>query len=275
VFENMKMCNAVLAASSILVVLTMLSAGQDASTYGTKVEAGDPDVGLPLSSFSAVAVSGAATPQSLAFISYWDIGSTPGIYDDKDPVYLQFGSVPFGANRIVREGNIRLTGWGSNAAGSKVRAGDSDIGQQVVPWFPQVVSLASGFYFLNAVAGPGYDLGDPVYLHLTPSGLTTTTNDVRITPFAGFPAGSKVSLADSDAAKPLTPLKLIAPPIINGLNGGPMPASTILQVSGLMFFNANGNYAGGLPIYDADDPVYLHAGTANPPVVSPNDVRLS
>jgi hypothetical protein len=149
------------------MLLTILSVGQCVAEFGTKVQAGDPDVGLPLSPFSAVGgTGGGVTTQAFAFVSYWDIGSTPGIYDDKDPVYLQFGSAPGTAARIAREGNVRLTDCGPYSAGSKVKAGDSDIGQQLLPWAPAVFAsgIATGFYYMNVVGGGGYSLGDPIFI---------------------------------------------------------------------------------------------------------------
>jgi len=256
----------------------MLACGQAAAqgTFGTKVNAGDPDVGLPLSAFSTIPAggSGTATPQSSVFLSYWDIGSTPGLYDDKDAVYLQFGSAPFGASRIIRANNIRLTGWDSYAPGSYVKATDSDIGQQLLPWnlataFP--AGAATGFGFMNLAGGAGYDLKDPIYLKAgSATGANTGTNDIRITSVAGFPAGSRISLSDPDAAKPLTQFYvggLATPPA-----GPQFPASAVVPVAQLAFFNANGNTQGALPIYDEGDVVYFDIAPFF--IVSPNDVRL-
>ena len=264
------------------LLLILGSAWASDCTFGTKVEAGDSDVGLPLSPFSAfVGITGATAAQINVGVSYWDIGSSPGVYDDKDPVYLQFGSSnpsTGGPNRIVRDGNIRLTDWGPYSAGSKVKAGDSDIGQQLLPWGgASSFILAGGFYYMNVVGGPGYDLGDPVYLKLAPPTLNTNTNDIRITPFAGFPAGSKVSLGDPDAARPLVALWAWAP--VLPVDGQPKLAAPRSLVARLAFFNANGNVnAIGAPIYDGDDPVYLSTAVAFGPgthPVVPNDIRLS
>ena len=71
----------------ILLCLTIIASGQAAAqqTFGTKVNAGDPDVGLPLSAFSPIGGTGGGTTfQNNAYLSYWDIGSTPGLYDDQD-----------------------------------------------------------------------------------------------------------------------------------------------------------------------------------------------
>jgi len=251
-------------------------------TFGTKVKAGDEDVGIPLSLFSAsVGTPPAIMIQFNAWVSYWDIGTTPGFYDDQDVAYLQFGSNIFGPLRIVRANNIRLTGWGPYPAGSYVKPGDSDIGQILVQ--PPQAGLPSGiqadFYYMDVIGGAGYDVGDPVYLkvqspiHLFGPPLTGT-NDIRITANAGFPAGSRVSLNDPDAAKPLT---LFMPPVAIPPAGGPIPTSPAvgLAVAQLGFFNANGNVIappGSQAIYDDGDVVYFDINPLG--VVSPNDIRL-
>jgi hypothetical protein len=263
---------------STLICLMILISGQTAAQqFGTKVLAGDPDVGLPLSAFSdipAAGGSGTATTQWNVYLSYWDIGSTPGLYDDKDAVYLQFGSANTGANRIIRANNIRLTGWNNYPAGSYVKAIDSDIGQQLLPWnfvtaFP--AGSSTGFGFMNLAGGAGYDLGDPIYLKAgSNTGANTGTNDIRITPVAGFLSGSRMSLSDPDAARPLTPFYvggLATPPA-----GPQSPATAVSPVAQLAFFNANGNTQGAWPIYDGGDVVYFDIAPLF--VVSPNDVRL-
>jgi len=288
--------------SAMLVVgliLVLLVAGQAAAQiFGTKVNVGDPDLGLPLSLFTATpfGMGGTGTApapggaQGCVWLSYWDIGSTPGIYDSEDVVYLQFGSATGAgvATKIVKANDIRMTAWGSHPAGSKVKPEDSDIGQQVHPnpvfpgWAQFPSAGGTGFYFMNVEDGPAYNLGDPVYLKA--GGVTpgiTDTNDIRITPISNFPAGSRMSLSDPDAARPLTPFFI--KPALPGPAAGPAATTGIAgsPIAQMAFFNANGNIHSpppGLPapvgaaIYDYPDWVYFDVVPLG--VVSPNDVRL-
>lgn len=271
----------------------MLASGlaEAQGTYGTKVQAGDPDVGLPLSNFATIGLGLAWPPdpagQASFWISYWDLNAN-GLYDDQDVAYLQFGSTNIlpPAQRIVRANNIRLVGWGAYPAGSYVAASDSDAGQQLNTVPPVVYALPSafavGFYYLNVAGGAGYDMGDPVYLKTLSTGNappTAGTNDIRITANAGFPAGSRVSLADPDAGLPLTPFKLVSSiPLIKNAIGGPTNTATIVNIASLMFFNANGNVLGtpaGSAIFDDGDVAYLHVGAGGAgAAVGPGDIRL-
>jgi len=251
----------------ILLSLAILASGQAAAqgTYGTKVQTGDQDVGLPLSQYSGV--------QAVAAVYYWDIGSTPGIYDDNDVAYLKFG---LGFPPQVQTNSIRLTGFAAYPAGSYVQPTDSDVGQTLVMPPPPLPSAGlTSFYYMDATGGLGYDMGDPVYLKaISPSVPTTPpiteTNDIRITANAGFPAGSRVSLNDPDSAKPLTPFMASTP-------GGIIGTLQRTPIAKLAFYNANGNVnIAGQPIYDQGDVVYLDItpGIATNPLVSPNDIRL-
>ncbi|MCK9564869.1 MAG: hypothetical protein M0Q43_02320 [Methanothrix sp.] len=267
----------------ILLCLAILASGQAAAqqTYGTKVNAGDPDVGLPLSNFAAIGIP----PQNGVYVSYWDLNAN-GIYDGQDVPYLQFGSSNTPGLRFVQASNIRLTEWESYPAGSYVKPTDSDMGKPLITtppnlpsaWFP---NGPVSFYYLDVVGSTGYDLGDPVYLKvLSPTFAPINgvgTNDIRITANAGFPAGSKVSLNDPDAGKPLTFFKLI--PFAAGIQnaGGPFLAGGRIPIAQLAFYNANGNTnPAGFPIYDDGDVVYFDIAPGNPanPIVSPNDIRL-
>ena len=272
-------------AICIFLCLALISGLAEAQqNFGTKVKSGDSDVGLPLSQFAAIPVPGAAALgwQNNFWISYWDLNAN-GLYDDQDVPYLQFGSylVP-PAQRIVRANNIRLTGWGTYPAGSYVKGSDSDMGQQLNTIPPLAYALPSagavGFYYLDVAGSAGYDPDDPVYLKvLSAPPLTLGTNDIRITAYASFPAGSRVSLADPDAGKALTLFKA-AP----GVAGGPTATGpNAAPIATLMFYNANGDIASSPPnplgsaIFDDGDVVYFHVGApGTPPAVGPNDIRL-
>ncbi len=256
-----------IASIAILLCLVLLASGQAAAQqFGTKVQSGDPDVGLPLSGFSPFV---GIPPQNPAFLAYWNIGSTPGLYDDQDVAYLEFGGSP-----VVKANDIRLTGWGAYPAGSYVKPGDSDIGQTTTPPPPLPSWPSIRFYYMN-VAGGGYDLGDPIYLKAISAAfpVMTNANDIRITANAGFPAGSRVSLNDPDAAKPLTSFMPV--PAIPAA-GGPLFTAPAAPIAQLAFYNANGNvlgvFPGSQPIYDEGDVVYFDVTPVN--IVSPNDVRL-
>jgi hypothetical protein len=173
---------------------------------------------------------------------YWDLG-TAG-YDQGDIVYLHLTT----ANN-VSPNDIRVTSFGALAAGTKVTANDNDIGMHLTAFSEYSIA------FTNLYGGPGYDFEDPVYLHIGAAG-PTATNDIRLNKIDGLDAGTKVLDYHGDHNKPLTS----------------MPSY------GIRFFNSNGNYNGGTPLYDFADSVYLDLSmpSANPNgFVAVNDVRLS
>ena len=109
--------------------------------------------------------------------------------------------------------------------GSKVLPGHSDIG---MPLHRLPAETTIAFWDIGT---PGYDVDDPVYLHISYStSCTTNANDVRLSFFGNVSPGSKVRFNDSDMNKPLTRLPSI-----------------------ICFLNENGSQA-----YDLNDPVYLH-----------------
>lgn len=117
--------------------------------------------------------------------------------------------------------------------GSKVQPVDTDIGrplQTLAPPNPLPLVWSIEYWETGLVAG--YDDSDIVYLHFGPIGGTINANDVRLTPFDGNLAGSKVKPPDNDIGKTLTPGFTIAWADING----------------------------GILQYDLDDPVYAHFG---------------
>jgi hypothetical protein len=109
--------------------------------------------------------------------------------------------------------------------GSKVLLGHSDIG---MPLHRLPAETTIAFWDIGT---PGYDVDDPVYLHISYStSCTTNANDVRLSFLGNVSPGSKVRFNDSDMNKPLTRLPSI-----------------------ICFLNENGSQA-----YDLNDPVYLH-----------------
>ena len=75
--------------------------------------------------------------------------------------------------------------------GSKVRAGDTDVGDLLSNFTPTVPTVR----FLDLGAS-GLDTNDVAYLA---QGTTVVLpNDIRLTPFAGYPAGTRVKVLDPD-----------------------------------------------------------------------------
>ena len=228
------------------------------STFGTKVMSDDRDVGRPLEAFATLS----APSQAPANIMYWDIGPTPGIFDEGDVLYLQFGGAPFNA----RTNDIRLTPFGIYPAGSKVTAANHDINVPLTAFLapnPRIVYVDEGGAIGN------YDLGDPVYIKTT-GGLRIRTGDVRLTSSTNGVAGSKVLDSDPDNGA-LSVVLHPNPPTFN------LPWGTTCQIR---FYNANGNAfsppPSDEPIYDFPDDVYLDmiVGGGHGHVM-PNDIRLN
>jgi hypothetical protein len=112
-----------------------------------------------------------------------------------------------------------------NPFGSKVLLGHSDIGNPLNR-LPDETTIA--FWDIGT---PGYDVDDPVYLHISYStSCTTNANDVRLSSLGNFSPGSKVRFNESDMNRPLTRIPSI-----------------------ICFLNENGSKK-----YDLNDPVYLH-----------------
>lgn len=109
--------------------------------------------------------------------------------------------------------------------GSKVLPADWEIGR---PLFSLSTETTVAFWDIGT---PGYDEGDPVYLHIGPSASgTTNANDVRLTFLDDLAAGSKVTFRDPDMNMPIKNLP-----------------------STISFLDLYGSRA-----YDLNDPVYLH-----------------
>jgi hypothetical protein len=211
--------------------------------FGTKVLAGDSDIGRPLF----------AMPPGTD-ICFWDTG-TPG-YDHDDVVYL---TVPPKSN--VKEYDIRLTPVGDHPEGSKVNRLDNDIGM------PLKTFKGSAICYLNLYNSLNYDLADPVYFHQSAT-VYSIVNDVRLntTPLIEFTTGNefkpgtKIEDFDLDLNKYFgtLPSKLVKLPLPNG--------SSVLG-----FFDENGN-----GVYDFKDDVYMNYPQGVPKgSVAVNNIRLS
>jgi hypothetical protein len=224
------------AALSILVlalVATSASSANDEMHYGSKVVVNDLDESRALSPFYM-------GPE----FAFWD-GGIVGVFDRDDVVYINIDPT----DDVVSENDIRLTPFGDLPAGSQVAKADNDIGKPLTK-FGTATTPRAELRFLDAGGDRAYNLEDPIYLNVVPGEINP--NDVRITNYKGFSAGSRVKDDDPD----------------NGLKTSTLPGM-------LSFFNTNGNINnGGYAIYDRGDIVYMD--TQYPfYVVTINDVRLS
>jgi len=235
-------------------LLFVLSLNGAVGQFGSKVMAGDADIGRFLEDF----------PQPLnPTLGYWDTGANPGIYDDGDTIYLDMLG-----NNIIDSNDIRLTDYAGYRAGTKVTSMDNDINKPLSP----LPGQAAGIYYADLYGSQGYDFRDPVYvLAMTPAaiGARTATKDVRLGPVLGLSPGTKVLDYHPDRDGPAIPM------IVPISAGGP--------VATLRFYNANGNVNGiGDPIYDYSDDVYIDISLPSVAMggypfgfVVPNNIRLT
>jgi len=137
-----------------------------------------------------------------------------------------------------------LAGASEYEFGTKVLAEDRDIGRALYN-FP-----TSDIRYWDIGPNPGiYDTGDILYLAKNSPFTVVTANDIRITPFEYFPAGSKVRAGDEDMDMPLAAFPAGRAIVYLDLYGSSLP-----------------------PVFDLQDPVYFHTATAN---IITNDVRLT
>lgn len=129
-----------LLLASIIVMVSPVSSS--VYPFGSKVQAGDLDIGRPLFRLPAETT-----------VAFWDIG-TPG-YDEEDPVYLHIGP---SASGTTNANDVRLTFIANVSPGSKVIFQDPDMNKPI----KQLSSIIS---FLDIHGSRAYDLDDPVYLH--------------------------------------------------------------------------------------------------------------
>lgn len=220
-----------------LLFLFMGLAGASEYAFGTKVLAGDSDIGRPLFALPAGTT-----------VAFWDTGVVPG-YDDTDVVYLV---TPPAASFTVKSNDVRLTRFGMLPPGTKVTPIDNDIGMPLTP-FP----TGSAIIYLDLFGSQAYDLGDPVYVHRG-SAFITLVNDVRLNVTSGFGLipGTKLRDFEPDLNKVIAAALV---PLPKGPGGS------------LAFFDVNGN-----GVYDYWDDVYMNVPSGAPGgAITVNNVRLS
>jgi hypothetical protein len=217
----------------LALAATSASGNGDQLHYGSKVMVNDMDESRALSPFYM-------GPE----FAFWD-GGIVGVFDREDVVYINIDPT----SDVVSENDIRLTPFGDLPAGSQVAKADNDIGKPLTK-FGTATTPRAELRFLDTGGDRAYNLDDPIYLNVVPGEINS--NDVRITNYKGYPAGSRVNDTDLD----------------NGLKTSTLPGM-------LSFFNTNGNINnGGYAIYDRGDIVYMD--TQFPfYVVTINDVRMS
>jgi hypothetical protein len=246
---------ALLAIGLVTIGLGMSAASEYA--FGTKVEAGDTDIGRPLNNLFS-------PPPTGATVMIWDIGPNPGFYDQDDVLYL----VRYPSPATVTANVIRLTPFGDYPAGSKITPQDKDIGMPLSA-MPGAFPAGGSFVILDLYGTSAfktpllqqYDLEDPVYWHRSLWNFATETNDVRLSKISDLLVpGTKLNDFDPDHSKPVALLD-----VWQALPSSPQ--------SWLKYYDANGN-----GIYDCPDDVYLIRPIPGGPKglqVTINSVRLS
>ena len=225
----------------ILMAFLFVSTAASALEYGSKVTSADPE------DDEAKALSPFYAGPEFAFIDL----SNNGIFEPNDPVYLNINP----SDGTVSENDVRITPFGTLAAGTQVQAFHPDHDKALIRFGTYRYPAAELRYF-DMDGDKSYSINDPVYLDFNPGEVSA--GDVRITgypgifPLIGLEPSTRVSDADPDSGKPTTTLPGI-----------------------FSFYNANGNINnGGWAVYDGGDIIYLD--TQYPfNAVSVNDIRLS
>ena len=127
------------------------------------------------------------------------------------------------------------------------------------------LSAAQRILYVDTDASLAYDQLDTVYLDVDGANFVVSPLDIRLTPAAGFPAGSQVQVGDGDVGDVLTPIP--GRPGVSAVRYWDMPRSS--PGGGMPFLNG---------LYDLSEPVYIDMDaplTAGRNVISINDVRLT
>lgn len=184
-------------------------------SFGSKVIEGETDIGKMIYDFTASPV-----------FAYWDVGLTGGKFDSQDVAYLHLND----GILTVNPGDIRLTGYSHHPAGSRVGAEDIDTNKNLTA-FPNDWKLV----FVDQTLGDGYDLADPVYIHLNGTSSKIERFDIRISDSTYGKAGTLVDGNSPDRGIPFIDL-----------------------IYHVRFYNLNGNMkSDGTPVCNGMDPVYL------------------
>ena len=216
--------------------------------YGTKITE---------SRIDAVHVLGTPNQNAPFQLGYWDV--TGNGYTSGDPVYIDVNAgMPLDGSGISSPGDVRLTPYGPNGAGSQmILATDPDMGM------PLTFIPLDWVDFLD-MTGDGYTPDDPVYVDMGNDWIVSV-NDVILsegTASAGTP-GSKVVPGSPYLNRQLTDFVTTIP---GGIN--------------INYFDANGDgwyqniIVGPLPLaLGIGDYVFLDVGRQG--YSSANDVRLT
>jgi len=129
--------------------------------------------------------------------------------------------------------------------GSKVQPNDADESKALNRFY-----VDPEFAFYDGNTRGLFEPEDPVYIHINPADSVVDVNDVRLTQFGIFPAGSQVRITDPDVGYPLSHF---------GTSG--------FHRAEVRYFDVDGNKA-----YNLDYPVYLNF---NPGTVTSGDIRLT
>ncbi|MHC1631546.1 MAG: hypothetical protein ACXQT4_04540 [Methanotrichaceae archaeon] len=241
----------------------MLCLGGAVGQYGSKVNNVSPDDGRIVEDFTA--------PQLPVSIQYWDIGSTPTMFDEGDVLYLHVG--PLSPGGPIMTNDIRLTPFDAHPAGSKVTGADNDIGKPL----SLIPGVSIVFVDEGGVIGQ-YDIGDSVYINAVPPAGRINTGDIRLNATNNGPAGSRVLDTDPDNGAACITLHN-GLPVVTGF-----AAWSPLSLGCVRFYNANGNVqnaVGSPPTYDAPDQVYFDisvpslGGIRTFGYITPNAIRLN